>query len=164
MTHHTKTLLRSLPTLLRRVHAMYGRAMRQALDDADFGDVPEHGLSVLGGLAADRSTTRTARPLGQLIAELGMTKQAAGYLIDALVVRGYLQREPDPDDRRRLRIALTTRGRAAARVIGAARDHLHAQFAEQVGEAALERMQRTLNALAELELETSAADDSSARR
>ena len=52
-----------------------------------------------------------------------MSKQAASQLVDTLVLRGYLERHANPDDRRRLDIVLTYRGRAAG---GAVRDGVEA--------------------------------------
>ncbi len=40
---------------------------------------------------------------GDLIRQLGVSKQAASQLIDTLVLRGYLERATDPSDRRRPR-------------------------------------------------------------
>ena len=137
----------SLPVLLRHAHNAFGTRMRAALDDAGYGDVPENGLYVLGGLARIKG----ARPLQQLIAELAMSKQSAGQLVDTLVTRGYLQRETDAEDRRRLTVALTTRGRAAARTTGVARDALEAALMERVGERAITQTRRVLVALIELE-------------
>jgi DNA-binding MarR family transcriptional regulator len=130
----------SMPNLLRHAHAKYGAAIRAALGDAGYDDVPENGLYVIGGLARQRGH----RPLGELIAELGMSKQAAGQLVDTLVIRGYLTREHDADDRRRLTVALTERGRAAARVAGSARNALDATLVSRVGEKDVERMKHTL--------------------
>jgi len=48
------------------------------------------------------------------IAERGnMTKQSAGEVVDYLVARGYVERVPDPDDRRAKLVRLTERGTAA---------------------------------------------------
>ena len=48
------------------------------------------------------------------IAELAnMTKQSAGEVVDDLVERGYVERVPDPADRRAKLIRLTARGREA---------------------------------------------------
>lgn len=48
------------------------------------------------------------------IAERGnMTKQSAGEVVDDLMALGYVQRVPDPDDRRAKLIRLTERGTAA---------------------------------------------------
>jgi DNA-binding MarR family transcriptional regulator len=51
--------------------------------------------------------------LRQLIEELQLSKQAVGQLVDVLVTRGYVKREVDSEDRRRLTVGLTERGRAA---------------------------------------------------
>jgi DNA-binding MarR family transcriptional regulator len=132
--------LPSMPNLLRHAHAKYGSTIRAALTDAGYDDVPENGLYVIGGLARERG----ARRLGDLIAELRMSKQAAGQLVDTLVARGYLHREPDANDRRKLTIALTERGRAAARIAGAARGALDAELVALAGEKDVERTRRTL--------------------
>jgi DNA-binding MarR family transcriptional regulator len=49
----------------------------------------------------------TASQLGQA---LGITKQAAGQMVDELVALGYVRRDPDPADARRKRVTLTARG------------------------------------------------------
>ncbi len=86
--------------------------MRKALDEAGYDDVPRNDLAIIGGLALETDET----PLSRLIDGLGILKQSAGQLVDTLVTRGYLEREVDPEDRRRLVITLTDRGRDAARV------------------------------------------------
>ena len=50
---------------------------------------------------------RGALPPGVIAREIGLTPPAVTALVDRLVSRGYLTREPDPDDRRRQRIATT---------------------------------------------------------
>lgn len=138
-----------MPVLLRRAHAAYGARMRAALAEGGYDDIPENGLYVVGGLARQKG----GRPLSELIAELGMSKQAAGQLVDVLVGRGYLKREPDPEDRRRLTIGLTERGRAAARTIGAARAAVDAELLARVGAKETERARRVLSTLIEIDRE-----------
>src|ERR1700742_3375202 len=99
-----------LPALLRHARTTYGKAMRRALAEAGYDDVPKNGMYVIGGLALGAGDV----PLGQLVKELGVSKQAAGQLVDALVLRGYLDRTVDKEDRRKLTVTLTERGRAAA--------------------------------------------------
>src|ERR1700748_1660176 len=98
----------ALPVLLRHGRTTYGSAMRKALDAAEYDDIPGNGLYVIGGLALGAGDV----PLGQLVKELRVSKQSAGQLVDALVMRGYLERTVDPDDRRKLTVTLTERGRA----------------------------------------------------
>jgi DNA-binding MarR family transcriptional regulator len=49
--------------------------------------------------------------------DLGITKQAAGQLVDELVGRGYLRRTTDEQDRRRKLIVLTAQGEDCLRQI-----------------------------------------------
>jgi len=44
--------------------------------------------------------TRDGPCLSQIIEALGVYKQAAGHLVDTLVLCGYLDRSMDPEDRR----------------------------------------------------------------
>lgn len=136
----------AIPALLRHARNTYGTAMRRALEKAGYDDIPGNGLYVIGGLALNRDDI----PLGQLIRELRLSKQAAGQLVDALVTRGYLERTPDKEDRRKLTVALTERGRAAAETQAAAREKIDAELVARVGQQAVERTRRTLAALIDI--------------
>ena len=118
------------PALLRHARNTYGVAMRKALDDAGFDDVPRNGLYVIGGLAMGAGDV----PLGQLIRELRISRQGAGQLVDMLVARGYIDRTLDPDDRRKLNVGLTERGKAAAHAQGAARRKVDEELMRRVGD------------------------------
>jgi DNA-binding MarR family transcriptional regulator len=100
-------------------------------------------------------------PLGQLIKELRISKQAAGQLVDTLVTRGYLERSMDKDDRRKLTVALTERGRAAAATQAAAREKVDAELLASVGQQDLSRTRRTLAVLCDLGHQAECADDES---
>lgn len=135
-----------LPALLRHARSTYGRAMRQALEEAGFDDIPGNGLYVIGGLAIDGREI----PLGDLIRDLRISKQAAGNLVDALVIRGYLDRTVDKNDRRKLTVTLTERGVAAAAVQAAARESIDAQLMAAVGQDDISRTRRTLAVLIDI--------------
>jgi DNA-binding MarR family transcriptional regulator len=120
--------------------------MRRALELAGYDDIPGNGLYVIGGLALDRDDI----PLGQLIRELRISKQAAGQLVDMLVARGYLERATDKSDRRKLTITLTERGRAAAATQAAARARVDAELLAAVGREDFERTRRTLAVLVDM--------------
>lgn len=117
-----------MPALLRHARTAYGAAMRRALDAAGYDDIPGNGLYVIGGLALGAGDA----PLGELIRDLRISKQAAGQLVDILVMRGYLERTTDAGDRRKLTVRLTERGRAAAALQGKARDAVDAQLRARV--------------------------------
>jgi DNA-binding MarR family transcriptional regulator len=145
----------SMPVLLRHARNAYGSAMRTALADAGYEDIPKSGLYVIGGLALKRS----GRPLSRLIDELKISKQAAGQLVDTLVVRGYLKRDADPNDRRRLTIALTERGFAAAKVVAAARAMIDTELISRAGAKDVERARRALSVLVDIGNELNAEDE-----
>jgi DNA-binding MarR family transcriptional regulator len=86
---------------------------------------------------------RTSAPLGEVILQIGVTKQAAGQLVDSLVVRGYLDRSVDPGDRRRL-VLLTERGGAAAAAIRAVVDSLETQMNADVGAGQVQALREVL--------------------
>ena len=136
----------ALPALLRHARTTYGVAMRRALDEAGYDDIPGNGLYVIGGLALSVPDI----PLGQLIKELRISKQAAGQLVDALVTRGYLERAVDKDDRRKLTVTLTERGKAAAAVQAAAREKVDAELLASVGQDDISRTRRTLAVLCDI--------------
>jgi DNA-binding MarR family transcriptional regulator len=134
------------PGLLRHARNTYGAAMRMALDEAGYDDIPGNGLYVIGGLALGAGDV----PLGQLVKELRVSKQSAGQLVDALVMRGSLERTVDAEDRRKLTVTLTERGRAAAAVQTAAREKIDAALAARVGEKGVDVTRRVLAALIDI--------------
>ncbi|MFI5041133.1 MAG: MarR family winged helix-turn-helix transcriptional regulator [Acidimicrobiales bacterium] len=117
----------SFPALLRAARRTYGAAIRQGLSEIGCEDLPANGPYVVGGIA------RTGAPLSEIIKNLGISKQAAGQLVDTLVTRGYLDRSVDPEDRRRLTISLTERGHGAAVAVRSAVDRVDADVVAQVG-------------------------------
>ena len=79
--------------------------------------------------------------------ELGISKQAASQLIDTLVVRGYLERQANAEDRRRVSIDVTDRGRAAAAVVRAGVQAIDEELAGLVLPAELAGLRAGLVAL-----------------
>jgi DNA-binding MarR family transcriptional regulator len=130
-----------LPALLRAARGAYAHAVRSRLAAAGFEDLPRNGPYVLGGMA------RNGVAAGDLIRQLGVSKQAASQLIDTLVVRGYLEREVHPDDRRRLTIALTDRGSAAAASVREGVESVDEELASLISPRELAGLQAGLEAL-----------------
>ncbi len=135
----------AFPALLRSGRRAYGRAIGTALRAAGVEDLPRNGPFVLGAIA------RTGSPLSEIVAHLGLSKQAAGQLVDTLVARGYLDRAVDPGDRRRLTVALTDEGRAVAATIRSAVDGLDDRLAAEVGAGRFSDTRAVLGALVELD-------------
>ncbi len=101
----------STSALLRAAFRSYGDVVRHAVAEAGFDDLPRNGAYVIGATAKDALTMR------QLPTALGVSKQAFSQLIDTLVLRGYVERAADPDDRRRVQLSLTDRGRQIATLV-----------------------------------------------
>lgn len=133
-----------IPALLRAARGAYRNAVRERLRDGGFDDLPQNGPYVLGGMGNRGGTA------SDLVRQLGVTKQAASQLIDTLVLRGYLERRPDPDDRRRLSIELTERGRAAAAAVRAGVDSVDEELAAKLTAAELAGLSAGLVALCDI--------------
>jgi DNA-binding MarR family transcriptional regulator len=91
--------------LLGRLLHAFRWELYQRARDCGYEDIREAHLQVFG--AIDWTGTR----LTDLAARSNMTLPAMSELVDELQRNGYLERRPDPDDRRAKRIALTREGR-----------------------------------------------------
>jgi DNA-binding MarR family transcriptional regulator len=78
---------------------------------ADLLGVNRTDLRILGAVADGALTA------GQVAGAVGLSPAAATTAIQRLVTRGYLTREPDPDDRRRAVVELTPAARRRAEEI-----------------------------------------------
>ena len=127
--------------LLQAPFAVLGQRVREGYAAAGFGDVRPAYEPVFRFLAPEGNRVT------HLAARAGMSKQAMGYLVDYLVQHGYLERVPDPTDRRAQVVRRTERGwevnRTARRVV----EQVQAEWAHELGE---ERMSQLLDRLREL--------------
>lgn len=76
-----------------------------------------------------------------------ITKQSMGYLVDHLERRGYVERVPDPADRRAKIVRLTDRGRDVETVARGVLRDVEAEWTNHLGVA---RMEALRSALADL--------------
>jgi DNA-binding MarR family transcriptional regulator len=138
-----------IPALLRGARGGYGNTIATMLADAGFEDLPRNGPFVVGGMANHEASAV------DMIRGLGVSRQAASQLIDTLVLRGYLSRQINSDDRRRIDIELTERGRAAAGVVRAAVKKVDRQLTAMLSPDDLSGLRAGLAALAALRERTS---------
>jgi DNA-binding MarR family transcriptional regulator len=143
-----------LPGMLRAARKAYGNAIREAFADAGFDDVPRNGAYVLARVHEDDA------PIRRLSRELGISKQAVSQLIDIMVMRGYLERTADAEDRRRTVLHLTPRGHAAATVAWDAATAVDAELFQRLSPKGVSALRTGLTALCEIaaESETSLVD------
>ena len=76
-----------------------------------------------------------------------LTKQSMGYLVDDLEARGYVERVPDPADRRAKLVRLTTRGRAVDETVRSVIRQVEAEWAARLGEGEYRQLTHLLRAL-----------------
>ena len=99
--------------------------------------------------------------LSEVGRRLSIGESAASLLVDQLVRRGHVERTTDPDDRRRVRLTVTERGR---RQLDELRQGSSSTLASWLGELAdddLEALERGLRALAAAVTATASDDGSS---
>jgi DNA-binding MarR family transcriptional regulator len=86
------------------------------------------------------------------IAERGnMTKQSAGEVVDDLVALGYVERVPDPDDRRAKLVCLTERGEAAQSAGFRLLAEIEKRWGERYGAERIADLRATLEEIAAVE-------------
>lgn len=126
--------------LLRTAYnVLAARIFTSVVSDTDFDDLrPSHGN------AMEQLELEDGLRLTDLAARAGITAQSMGELVDDLEVKGYLERRPDPDDRRAKRIYLTDKGRKNARVAKRATADVENYLAELVGQQRYHLLRRTL--------------------
>jgi DNA-binding MarR family transcriptional regulator len=136
-----------LPELMRGARDAYREAVGRALADLGCDDIPRNGTLVLSGLIASEPEFS---PQADVVASLGLSKQAASQLIDTLVLRGYVERRNDPEDRRRMGVRLTGRGRIAATAVRTAVDEVEATVAGLITPDELHGLRAGLAAFSEI--------------
>jgi DNA-binding MarR family transcriptional regulator len=86
--------------------------------------------------------------IGVLAERAQITNQSMGYLVDALEARGYVERKPDPADRRAALVVITDRGRE--QIIAARRQiaEIEREWEERIGSERMASLREGLEALA----------------
>jgi DNA-binding MarR family transcriptional regulator len=113
--------------LLRMPYELVRQRMLERLHERGFDDLDMPHLNVL-----QYPGPHGVRP-SELAARLRVSKQALNYLLGQLERLGYLERLADENDLRSRRIALTTRGEDALRVIRDAVAEVEKDWAARLG-------------------------------
>ena len=134
-------------TLMRSARGVYAQSIRAQLHAIGINDLPRNGLFILAGVDTPGG------PSQDLAADLGVTKQAVSQLTEVLVSRGYLERQPDPDDRRRVALELTGRGQEVIDAALLGMEAVDSKLRERVSPEQIEAMRSVLIALTEIKTE-----------
>jgi DNA-binding MarR family transcriptional regulator len=109
------------------------------LAERGYEDVrPVHDFALRAIFAGADSASELGR-------RMAVSKQAAAKTIAVLEQRGFVARDPDPADRRRMRLRVTDRGKAMLDEGEAIFDRLREELERQVGKAPLAAFEKTLN-------------------
>jgi MarR family transcriptional regulator, organic hydroperoxide resistance regulator len=96
------------------------KLLRTASDEA----MSRHGVRIGQNLVLEPLWAHDGLTPGEIAAQLGVTTPTVVNTAHRMVAAGLLERRPDADDRRLVRLYLTARGRAAQRPIEQAREQL----------------------------------------
>jgi DNA-binding MarR family transcriptional regulator len=147
MTAPPNTPLRQVPLtglLDIAIEAMLAE-FRVELVDAGYGDIrPTHGCVF-------RFVGEEGMRLTELASLANMTKQSVGEVVDDLVTRGYVERIPDPADRRAKLIRLTEKGEQAQAVGFGLFAQLERRWSERYGADRLAQLRHLLEEIATVE-------------
>ena len=120
-----------LTFLLGMAFQLVLREFVSRVDAAGYADLrPVHGL-VFQALRGPGATST------ELADQLGVTKQAAGQIVDELEKRGYVRRQPHPGGGRRRLVVLTDKALEHLAVAGRVLHGLEAELADRLGDADL---------------------------
>ncbi len=117
----------TLVTLFQRVAQEMVQELVARVTAAGYPDIRPADSRVFENL--DPDGTR----LTELAARAQMTHQSMGELVDSLVMRGYLERQADPADRRARLVCLTPRGRDLMRLAIGELAEIESTWLERIG-------------------------------
>jgi DNA-binding MarR family transcriptional regulator len=120
------------------------RRVSAGLVAAGFDDLRPAHTTVFQHIEADGSR------LTDLAERAQITKQSMGYLVDYLEERGYLERRPDPRDRRAALICLTDRGWKQIRVALAIIASVEEEWEAKLGAQRMRQLRTLLTDLGQL--------------
>ena len=127
--------------LFRELGQEVVRRVTAGLAEAGFADIRPAHTAVFQHIEGDGSR------LTDLAERAQITKQSMGYLVDYLEERGYLERRPDPSDRRVALIYLTDRGWDQIRTALAIIATVEAEWTSRLGDARMEQLRNSLDEL-----------------
>lgn len=143
---------RLIGALLRIPREAALRQVLVGLEAGGFGDVRPAHFTVFQHLPPE------GMRLTALAESALMTKQSMGYLVDDLEALGYVERVPDPIDRRAKLVRLTVRGRQVDDTVRAVIHEIEADWSAGLGEENYRQLLHLLRALIALLEEQEKAD------
>jgi DNA-binding MarR family transcriptional regulator len=141
---NTSRQRRELGILLFVANRELERRAHDAVVAAGITDITLAQARVAARIGADGTR------VSDLAEQARVTKQSAAFLVEQLEAAGYVERVPDPTDRRARLVRLTSRARRVAEVADAEVERVLAEWAGHVGEDRLRHMHETLRDLRDI--------------
>ena len=124
--------------LLRLVYQHYAQAIDGALHQAGFDDVRPAAANVFPFVPPDGITVSRLAELARV------RKQSMAQAVDQLERTGYVERRPNPRDRRSRLVFLTERGATVTPVTHAAAERVEERWADLTSPQELEALRASL--------------------
>ena len=124
--------------LLRLVYQHYSEDIHAALHEAGFGDIRPTHANVFPFVPAEGITVSGLAELARV------RKQTMAQAVDQLERMGYVERRPNPDDRRSRLVFLTERGASVKPVTHATAARVEEQWAQLTSPEELEALRASL--------------------
>jgi DNA-binding MarR family transcriptional regulator len=116
----------------------------EALARAGFTDITTAQMKIVQRIGPDGSR------LTELAEQAQVTKQTAGFLVDQLEKAGWVERVPDPSDKRARLVRIAARGKEALPVAAAAVAEVEAEWTAHLGKQRMAQLRRILGDLREI--------------
>jgi DNA-binding MarR family transcriptional regulator len=124
--------------LLRLVYQQYAQAIDAALREAGFDDIRPGAANVFPFVRPDGITVSELAELARV------RKQTMAQAVDQLERTGYVERRPNPRDRRSRLVFLTDRGASVPPVTHAAAERVERHWAQVTSPHTLETLRESL--------------------
>lgn len=115
-----------------------------ALADAGFEDISVAQMKIMGRIG-EHGTRLT-----ELAEQAQVTKQTAGYLVEQLEKGGWVERVPDPTDKRARLVRFTEKGLAAIPIAREEGAKIEAEWEAHLGKRRMTELRATLRKLREI--------------
>jgi DNA-binding MarR family transcriptional regulator len=127
-----------LAMLMRTGYHRVMEYVQARLEQMGFDDVRPAHMAIFQNLGPEGAR------IGELAERAKLTNQSVGYLVDYLEEHGYVERRPDPRNRRATLVCFTNRGWDEADACARILDYLDEELTSRVGAEKLEQLQALL--------------------
>jgi DNA-binding MarR family transcriptional regulator len=127
-----------LAMLMRTGYHRVMEYVQARLEQLGFDDVRPAHMAIFQNLGPEGAR------IGELAEHAQLTNQTVGYLVDYLEEHGYVERRPDPRNRRATLVCFTERGLDEAAACAQILDQLDDELTKRVGTKRLEQLHALL--------------------